>query len=72
MNTYSYLIKLFRDNFITLLHLYKFLNYKSSLIYNNYISLRDRYRFRDISSIIIIEKRKLGAKLSDIKNYQIL
>ena len=72
MSTYSYLIKLFRNNFITLLYLYKSLNYKSSLIRNNHISLKDRHHSCDILSIVIIKKRKLNAELSNIKDYQAL
>ena len=67
MSIYSYLIKLFRGNFTAFLHLYRFLNYESSLIYNDYISLRGRRCSRDVSLIVIIEKRKLSAKLSDIR-----
>ena len=37
MNIHSYLIKLFRNNFITFLHFYKFLNYKLNLIRNDFI-----------------------------------
>ena len=37
MNIQLYLIKLFRDNFITFLYLYKFLNYELSLMRNDCI-----------------------------------
>ena len=37
INIHLYLIKLFRDNFITHLFFYKFLNYELSSMRNNYI-----------------------------------
>ena len=37
MSIYLYSIKSFRNNFITLLYLYKSLNYKLNLIRNDYI-----------------------------------
>ena len=37
MSIHLYLIKSFRNNFITLLHLHKSLNYESSSMRNDYI-----------------------------------
>ena len=59
INTHLYSIKSLRNNFITLLHLYESLNYKSSLMRNDYIffkndvivfaeKLRNRYNKKKI------------------------
>ena len=58
INTHSYSIKLFRNNFITFLHLYKPLNYESSSMRNNYYILKYDARYRS-RFVIIVTKKKI-------------
>ena len=60
MNIYLYLIKLLRNNFITLLHLYEFLNYELSLMRNNRYILKGDARYRSRFAIIAIKKKRLN------------
>ena len=65
MSAHSYSIKLFQNNFITLLHLYEFLNYESSSMRNDYIFFKNN---------VIALAKKLRNKKEKIKmrNYRIL
>ena len=69
MGTHLYSIKLFRNNFITFLHLYESLNYESSLMRNDYYILKDDARCRPRFAIIIIKKKKIKRIT---RNYRIL
>ena len=59
INIHSYSTKLLRNNFITLLHLYKPLNYKSNSMRNDYYILKNNARYRPRFAIIAIKKKKI-------------
>ena len=68
ISTHLYSIKLFRNNFITFLYFYEFLNYESSLMRNNRYILKNNARYRSRFAIIVIKK-----KIERItRNYRIL
>ena len=68
MGIHLYLIKLFRDNFITFLHLYESLNYESSLIRNDYYILKSDARYRSRFAIIAIKKKRLSEQREVIEH----
>ena len=69
MSTHLYSTKLLRNNYITLLYLYKSLNYESSLMRNNYYILKNDARYRSRFAIITTKKKDWinNAKLSNIE-----
>ena len=67
INIQSYSIKLSRNNFITLLHLYKSLNYESSSMRNDRYILKNNARCR-LRFVIIITKKKLSEQRGIIEH----